>query len=88
MKELKLPDRCNFRKTVSITFLAFEWCQREIRPCHSLVERTVQNLCQDANCSTDISDTISLEREILRKLNDFPDGGKFIIRSCKKLENW
>ena len=39
----------------------------------SLVEKTIQHLRQDVDCITDISDMASLEREILRKLNDSPD---------------
>ena len=39
----------------------------------SFIERTIQNLRQDADCSRDISDMASLETEILRKLTDSPD---------------
>ena len=39
----------------------------------SLIERTIQNLRQDADCSPDISDTASLEIEKLRKLTNYPD---------------
>ena len=39
----------------------------------SLIERTIQNLRQDADCSADISDMASLEIEILRKLTNSPD---------------
>ena len=38
-----------------------------------LIEITIQNLRQDADCSTDISDMASLDTEILRKLTDSPD---------------
>ena len=39
----------------------------------NLPERTIQNLRPDADCSADISDMVSLEIEILRKLTDSPD---------------
>ena len=39
----------------------------------SLVEKSIQHLRQHADCITDTGDMASLERKILRKLNDSPD---------------
>ena len=39
----------------------------------SFVERTIQNLCQYQDCSTNISDMTSPERKILRTLTDSPN---------------
>ena len=39
----------------------------------SLVEEQFKNLCQYADCSTDISEITSPERKILRKFADTPD---------------
>ena len=39
----------------------------------SLVKKTIQHSCQDAECITDINDIAILEKEILRNLNDSPD---------------